>query len=265
MMQPVALDLSSFSDDIAAGRLPSQDWPRAARDVGAYALDLPLDWLLSRDEVQKTLLRQELQKRGVVIAAARVHDLCHLDDPPSHFGAPAWTARWYDACRALVEGGWGAGLAVLRPPPSENMFLFNKVAANLSRCQLIAEEWHIGISVSNEHTRGCLKLCDDVPGLGVALDGDRLPDDVAERIRALNDLLPHTRLVRLLALGNGEDERVLGAWRGLLDGFGGWISLRWQGTGDPYSGAGTAIKMLRGTETRTAPPRRTTAPHHRCL
>jgi hypothetical protein len=80
-MQPLALDLTSFGDDLHSGRLSPGDWPRVARDCGVSALDGPLSLLVRLDPIGRGhYLKQEMEKRGVVWAAVRDTEYCHLDD-----------------------------------------------------------------------------------------------------------------------------------------------------------------------------------------
>lgn len=269
-MQPLALDLSSFSADVSSGHLPSADWARAARDCGVHALDLPLDWLLRLNpESDGPLLREELERQGVVIAAVRDERICQLTAGSNlSSGVPLWPARWGSICSSLYSAHWNVHAIILRPPATDAMGLFNKVVVNLVRARHIAAEWGLRLAISNEMTQQYQSILHDARGLSLALDLERLPSESTARERALDAALPHARLLRAAADGSADDVRRLAAWRNLLDAarFGGWVSVRYTGEGDRYSGAGTAITLLRGTETPEGRPERpsgTTPPPHR--
>lgn len=259
MQQPLAVALDSFSADIVAGKLPAGEWARAVRDCGAQALDIDLSLLLALDADAGTLLRQEMEKRGVVIAAVRADNACYdLCLGPSYFGAPRWVSLLWDALQRLHESALGAGLLVLTPPASDSMGKTNRIAANLARCSLLCAEWRMGLAISNEESQGYLGYIADVPRLGLALDLDLLSRDGQERITALEGALPHTSVARVLAAGDDEDKRVLEAWHALLAGarYDGFVSVRYKGTGDPYAGVGQALRLVRGpgTAPRGHPP-----------
>jgi hypothetical protein len=253
-MQPLALDLSSFGDDLHSGRLSAGDWPRLARDCGVRALDVPLAILLRLDPIGRGhYLRQEMEKHGTVIAAVRDSDCCRLEDPPTLCGAPAWTTQWGHACASVSAGGLGIGLVVLRPPPCTTMAVANRISMNVARARYIASEFGVGIAVSNEYTHGYLSLAKEISGTGLALDGDRLPHDPDVRLKTLDEVLPWTRVIRLVADGSEEDPRCLRAWRDLLDAarFNGFVTVSWRGSGDPYTGAGRAVSLLKGANADT--------------
>jgi hypothetical protein len=132
----------------------------------------------------------------------------------------------------------------------------------VSRARYMASEWQLGVALSNEYTHSYLSLVKEIPGLGLALDGDRFPLDPDVRIKTLDEVLPWTRLIRLVADGSEEDKRVLNAWRNLLDScrFNGFVCVRYNGTGDPYSGAGTALSLLKGQSADKRPPKKATLP-----
>ena len=264
-MVAIALDLASFSADIARRTLSLVDAPRLARDCGTNALSCPASALLALDDSGAFSLGQELRRTGVVVVSVGC-DVLDLE-VASLSCAPAML----HLCRTMVAQHRDASLLVIAPGEVRSMSAYNSLVQQIERASRIASEWCLRLLVSNAGGLGWMSLitlCQDINSLRVAPTLDLLPAPSPERTRAVESLLPLARIVRVVARNDAEDARVLGAWRTWLDGaaWGGVVSvgLHQDVGGDRYSAAGQAIALLKnigpvGTERRTPPASATQA------